>query len=348
MLAPAAPLAEPLTDAEADALFAGQKGRLLLLAVSGGPDSVAMMALAASWAERHGARGPRVAVVDHALRQGSRDEAEEAVRQAAALGLSADVLTWADPKSASGVQAAARAARYRLLAEHAVRIGADALVTAHTLDDQAETVLMRLSRGSGVAGLAGMAAETVTNGVRHFRPLLSVAKARLVATCAARGLHVVHDPSNSQPRFARARWRAARALLESEGLSPERLAVLARRAAEADAAVRHGARALLANAADEGGLDMRHLTAQPFAIAVATLALWLEDAPLAVRLERLEETCRRLLGSATAARPLRLTLAGLVLSLDARGHLSRMPERRRGGIVNPVAGPRLGKGARQP
>src|SRR5690606_4990568 len=117
---------------------------------------------------------------------------------------------------------AARDARYRLLIQCAREEGASHLVTAHTLDDQAETVLIRLARGSGLAGLAGMRAERDREGIRHARPLLASPKAALLDLCREQGWPFVEDPSNLDPRFARARWRRIMPLLAEEGLTAER------------------------------------------------------------------------------------------------------------------------------
>src|SRR5690606_3498551 len=123
-----------------------------------------------------------------------------------------------------------REARYRLLVQCAREAGASHLVTAHTLDDQAETILMRMARGSGLAGLAGMRAETDREGICHVRPLLEWPKASLLTLCREQGWAFVGDPSNEDARFARVRWRRIMPLLAEEGLTAERLARLGERA----------------------------------------------------------------------------------------------------------------------
>ncbi len=184
----------------------------MLLAVSGGSDSIALMHLAAPL--RAGGAELLVATVDHRLRPSSANDARFVEMAAAALGLPAAVLRWEGDKRATGVQAAARAARYRLLACEAERWRADAILTGHTADDQAETVLMRIAHRTGVRGLSGMAVETfIADGAsppqRLLRPLLGQRRATLRAHLAAVGAAFIDDPSNDDPRFERVRARAA-------------------------------------------------------------------------------------------------------------------------------------------
>ncbi len=221
-------------------VFTGLERSSLLLAVSGGPDSVALMAMAARWSAGLGTEAPtlRVATVDHGLRPGSRAEAGQVAVMAGALGLAHAILDWEGPKPTTGVQARARAARYALLAAHARAVGATCVLTGHHADDQAETVLLRLLRGSGVAGLAGMRRDTaLAPGLRLVRPLLGVRKAELVAFCQRRGLSTVEDPSNADPAYARARLRARASSLASLGLDGPALLRLAGRMARADDAL---------------------------------------------------------------------------------------------------------------
>jgi tRNA(Ile)-lysidine synthase len=187
----------------------------LLLAVSGGPDSTALLVMAAEWS---GGPSLHAATVDHALRPESAAEAADVARLAARLGLPHVILRWEGEKPCTGLPARARKARYDLVSSEAARVGARVIVTAHHLDDQAETVLMRLSRGSGLAGLAGMAARTRRGAVEIARPLLDIPKAELLAFCDARALPYACDPSNQNPAFARPRWRRLAASLAAEGL----------------------------------------------------------------------------------------------------------------------------------
>jgi tRNA(Ile)-lysidine synthase len=151
----------PVSAFEAAALFADlSKTRVLILGVSGGPDSTALLWLAARWRARRKHGPTLIAVtVDHGLRPESAREARVVKRLAHELDVTHRTVRWSGKKPASGIQQAARDARYRLLADAARKAGARHVLTAHTLDDQAETVLFRLARGSGIAGLKGMLRE---------------------------------------------------------------------------------------------------------------------------------------------------------------------------------------------
>src|SRR5579863_917331 len=221
----------PISVGQAKALFADLKGApAIVLAVSGGPDSVALMWLAARW-RRALARGPRLVAVtiDHGLRPGSAREARAVKRLARALDLPHLTLRWTGDKPKSGVPAAARAARYRLLAAAARRNGASHILTAHTSDDQAETLLMRLLRGSGIAGLSAMARQSERDGVWLARPFLDVPKAQLIATLAKARIAFADDPTNRDVGFTRPRLRALMPALAAEGGDARSLARLAAR-----------------------------------------------------------------------------------------------------------------------
>ncbi len=270
----------PITLSEAQALLAPlMRFPSVALAVSGGPDSLALMHLAARWRAEL-AQGPRLSVltVDHGLRAGSRDEAELVGRMASALGFSHAILTWEkqEPHSAS-LQAQARAARYDLMAAYCHEHDIAALVTAHHLDDQAETFLMRLKRGSGLDGLAAIPERGAWAGIAILRPLLDVPKARLVATLEAAGIDFVSDPSNADPRFERARVRGSAEALERLGLTPEALALSARRLRRAREALDHAAQDFLAahsemNEAGYALIDRDALASAPQEIALRALS----------------------------------------------------------------------------
>jgi tRNA(Ile)-lysidine synthase len=187
------------------------------------------MVLAARWSQfAEDAPVLSVATVDHALRLGSSAEAAEVARQAGELGLNHVCLVWEGAKPKSGIQTAARDARYRLLSSWCECNQAEAIVTAHTLDDQAETFIMRLARGSGLDGLAGMAAEMVTPWP-VVRPLLTVRRQELRGFLSAEGNGWIDDSSNEDTGFERIRVRQALVELEKLGLTPASIALSAQR-----------------------------------------------------------------------------------------------------------------------
>ncbi len=183
------------------------------VAVSGGRDSLALALLARDWAAARGG-GIVALIVDHALRTASEQEAAGTHDLLRRLGIEACILRWSGPKPESGMQAAARTERYRLLSGECRRRGILHLLLAHHADDQAETVTMRAARGSGLDGLAGMAALAERPEVRLLRPLLQVPRARLTATLLAQGVPWIDDPSNMDLRFERARLRAGAPLAD--------------------------------------------------------------------------------------------------------------------------------------
>uniref|UniRef100_A0A9E7ZQN6 tRNA(Ile)-lysidine synthase n=1 Tax=Bosea sp. NBC_00436 TaxID=2969620 RepID=A0A9E7ZQN6_9HYPH len=315
----------------------------MLVAVSGGPDSVALLALLAAWAQMQDRPPLHAATVDHGLRPESAGEAAAVAALCAKLGVGHAALRWEGLKPGSSVQAEARRARYALLANEARRLGGATLVTAHTLDDQAETMLMRLAHGSGPSGLAGMRGRSEVNGVALVRPLLGIPKARLIATAEARGLPFVRDPSNSDLRFERVRWRETMPVLAEQGLTAERFGRLAERMARLDAAAAQRARIVLAEVSLPAGtagdglrLRFSTLISEPDEIVLRVLALAL-DAVVAGgeghgRLERLEACGATLTEAARVGSALRRTLSGCVLSLGRDGVLALQlePPRRRG------------------
>ena len=205
----------------------------LLLAVSGGADSMAMLTLAAGAlpTDRIAA-----ATVDHGLRAEAAEEARLVADYCATLGVSHATLTPADAIAGASIQAQARIARYALLADHAATIGAGAIATAHHIDDQAETFLMRASRGSGLSGLAGVRAVTDIAGARIVRPLLDWRRVELRAIVRRRDVPFVEDPSNRNPAHDRTRYRQL--LNSNEWLGPAQIARSAAALAEADADLR--------------------------------------------------------------------------------------------------------------
>lgn len=318
--------AAPLTEAEIDALFATLASfNHILLAVSGGPDSMALMGLCAQWRERRG--GPRISVasVDHGFRAEARDEVELVAQHAETLGLQCHRLKREGEAPASGLQEFARQARYDLLFDCARNIDAQALVTAHHADDQAETVLMRLCRGSGPGGLAGMRADTPRGAITLLRPLLDVPRARLAASLADLALPSVADPSNADPQFERVRLRQLAGTLDELGLSRERLLLLGKRAARADAALNRMAEAAFAHHQLPGeplSFDST-LFDEPQEVVLRVIAKALAGAGSGapVRLERLEDLIEALLVAREHNEPLGRTLGGVVFRLEASGQL---------------------------
>lgn len=236
------------------ARLTGDDRASVLLAVSGGPDSMALLDLVRrSW------QGPVcAATVDHGLRPESADEAVMVARHCAGIGLDHASLRPDDPITGS-LQSAARKARYALLERHADAMGAQFIVTAHHADDQLETMLMRLARGSGVDGLAGVRAR---NG-RIVRPLLGFRKADLVEHCVRYALPFVQDPSNANADFDRVRMREALQQFDLvDPLMAARSAAALAQASEAlDWIVRREANTVLV--ADQPGMRLLHVDYPP-------------------------------------------------------------------------------------
>jgi tRNA(Ile)-lysidine synthase len=336
----------PISSSDAKRLFADWKATpAIVLAVSGGPDSIAMMWLAARW-RRALTRGPQLiaVTVDHGLRPEAAREAREVKRLAKSLDLPHRTLRWSGAKPKTGVPAAARDARYRLLAKAARIAGATHVLTAHTQDDQAETLLMRMSRGSGIAGLAAMARQSRRDGVVLARPLLHIPKARLVATLTKAKIGFADDPTNRDTNFTRPRLRAIMPALAAEGFDARNLTRLAARFARANAALE-----ILADGAERylalGEPDPDHAGFD--ANAFAALA---EEIRLRLVLRRIDrvghegpaelgkvEALLAALDRAVAAKApakgrigLKQTLAGALVSLvDGRIRIEPAPPRRR-------------------
>jgi len=333
---------QALRDEDAKALFRGLEALPgLVLAVSGGPDSTALLLLAARWARRL-KRAPKLlaVTVDHGLRPEAAREAAAVKRIARQLGVAHRTLSWRGKKPKTAIQEAARLARYRLLAEAALRAGYAHILTAHTLDDQAETVLFRLARGSGLRGLAGMAHATALpadgeGAIFLVRPFLHVPKARLLATLEAARIDYSADPSNLDPRFARPRLRALLPALAREGLDARGLARLAARMRRAEATIAFAVAA--ARTALAPGLWPQRgpvvFEAARFADLPAEVGLRLlgaavahvgDEGPVELgKLEALYETLRQARGR------LRRTLAGALISLGREAlSIERAPPRR--------------------
>jgi tRNA(Ile)-lysidine synthase len=337
---------QAVRDDEAKTLFSGLEDlRGIVLAVSGGPDSTALLVLAARWAKRLRQAPKLLAVtIDHGLRRDAAREAAAVKRLSRRLGVAHRTLCWRGKKPKSGLPEAARQARYRLLSEAAVRAGYEHVLTAHTLDDQAETVLFRLARGSGVVGLAGMAHASLLpkdftargeGTIFLVRPLLRIPKARLIATLQAARIAYSDDPTNRDPRFTRARLRTLLPALAREGLDAHGLARLAARISRADSAIEFAVAAAQAALAPvpwrrEGPVvfETERFAGLPAEVALRLLGRAVthtgSEGPVELaKLEALYDSLRR------AHSRLRRTLAGAMITLTSE-HLTveRAPTRR--------------------
>jgi tRNA(Ile)-lysidine synthase len=352
----------PISAQEAKRLFADWRGvPAIVLAVSGGPDSIALMWLAARW-RRALARGPRLiaVTVDHGLRPEAAAEARGVKRLARSLDLPHRTLRWTGPKPRTGLPAAARAARYRLLAQAARTSGATHILTAHTRDDQAETLLMRMLRGSGIAGLAAMARESERDGLLLARPFLGISKSQLIATLRKAKVSFAEDPTNRDTSFTRPRLRTLMPVLAAEGGDTRNLVRLASRLARANAAVEvlvDGAERYLAlrdrqalhsgfNAKtfDAGRLDAKTFDAKTFAAMPDEIRLRLllraidrvgHEGPAELgKVEALLSALDRAGAENNPGRQptLKQTLAGaLIILIDGRIRIEPAPPRRRSG-----------------
>jgi tRNA(Ile)-lysidine synthase len=351
--------ATPVSLRELNSLFADLETLpALLLAVSGGPDSTALMVMAAQWRDALESPPKLVAVtVDHGLRAASKREAANVAKLARKLKIAHRTLRWTGKKPTTGLPQAARLARYRLLGEAARKAGAAHVLTAHTLDDQAETVLIRMLRGSGMTGLAAMARLTKLPGsgagdIALVRPLLEIPKSRLIATLAAAKIPYADDPTNRDPRFTRARLRGLMPQLAAEGLDARGLARLALRLRRADAAIEavvDQAMATLALAASTA--EVIRLDAGGFFILPAEIALRVigravgqvgNEGP--VELAKLEALKAALdIALKTPNRRFRRSLAGALVTLDRlQIAVERAPSRRE----KPLTTRRLAKAKR--
>ncbi len=282
-------------------------GGLVLAACSGGADSAALAAALAFEAPRAGLRAGLL-TVDHGLQDGSAARAAAVADWGAGLGLApAEVLT-AAVGTAGGPEAAARTARYAVLGAAAVRLDAAAVLLGHTRDDQAETVLLGLSRGSGARSLAGMAER---RGI-YRRPLLAVPRTTTRAACAEAALPCWDDPHNTDPGYARARVRALLPALE-EAAGGGLVAGLARSARQlrADADLLDALAVGLAAevTGPDGSLDAAALAAAPAALRTRVLHAWILDrgaragAVTAAHVEAVEALVTRWTGQGPAHLP---------------------------------------------
>jgi tRNA(Ile)-lysidine synthase len=301
----------PLDDAEfaraMTSLEPFEPSPTLAVAVSGGADSLALALLADRWAR---ARSGTVTAltVDHRLRPESTAEAASVGESLAVRGIDHRILVWHGPYPIHDLQAAARAARYRLLGDWCRARGTAHLLTAHHQDDQAETLLLRLGRGSGLAGLAGMAPVVEDGHARLLRPLLDVPAARLRGTLRSFEQSWIEDPSNRNPIFARVRVRAQRDSLAAAGLTAPRLAETCRHLARARIVLEQLVERVLVQAVTlhPAGFvlfDPAPLAAAPSEIGLRALAAVIATIgaePYTPRFERLERLANSLFGGGLA------------------------------------------------
>ncbi|MBL4807452.1 MAG: tRNA lysidine(34) synthetase TilS [Rhodobacteraceae bacterium] len=267
------------------------------VAVSGGGDSIALLMLL-----HQAGYSLQVATVDHQLRPESLDEAHDVAALCATLGISHRVLVWDRGDTTGNLQNEARKARQKLLTDWAQTAGLAHIVLGHTLDDQAETVLMRLARGSGVDGLAGMAAQRHAGGLCWHRPLLAVRRADLRGYLRDIGIGWVDDPSNDDLKYDRIKARRALDILAPLGLGAERLAETARHMCRARTALE----AVTADLADRSiaitDAGEVQITFEPFSVAPREIQLrllssalgWVANAPYRPRFSALDgllDTC---------------------------------------------------------
>lgn len=289
------------------------------VAVSGGSDSVALLLMAADWA-RDCERTVSAVTVDHGLRPEAMAEAEAVAERCAGLGVTHQVLRW-DGQHTGNTQDAARRARQRLIGDWAKANGVVAVATGHTRDDQAETFLLRLKRGSGVDGLSAMAPQVVKDGVLWVRPVLEQRREDLRDMLVSHGEVWVDDPSNEDERFDRVKMRKALSLLEETGLSVDVLAETSGRMQTARVALERmteQAAHQVAEPRDIGSvrLDVEALVAQPEELQLRLLAhtlRWVSGAEYRPRLVALKLALSAVLdGSAHA-------LSGCLISAERGG-----------------------------
>lgn len=303
------------------------------VAVSGGPDSMALCALLKGWADARGVEVHALSV-DHGLRaEGAQEAAQVGEWLESWSGFRHEVLRWGDPAE-TAVQEEARRARYALMAEYCTKHKISHLFLGHHRDDQAETVLFRLAKGSGLDGLAGMrSVQKYDGGLKLLRPLLGVSKEDLISFCADEKISYIEDPSNKNDDFARIRLREAREVLEAEGLSSKRLSVTASRLLRAKKALDFIAgevykEALVDNNTKQIVLNFKILKSQPDEIALRCVLLALSNlrpeadySPRMEKVEALVSDCMR----SDAFR--KRTLGGVIFERDDKaGTLCMMKE----------------------
>lgn len=300
-------------------------GSIVAVGVSGGPDSMAMLWLLSGWAKPRNI-SLHAYTVDHGLRA---ESADEAVRVGDWVKrwpqVTHRILNWDGDKPGSRILEEARGARYGLMAEAMLEAGAKYLFIAHHRDDQAETFLIRLAKGSGLDGLAAMRpVQPLESGITLLRPLLDIGKDELMRICKESNIPHVDDPTNKNEKYLRPRLRAAQDILEEEGLSSKRLGATARRLARASSALEDFAHDLFSLALiekrDDGFLfDYKALHAAHEELVLRVLLHAMDqiqpEGEYGPRLEKVENLMGRILKDRAFKGA---TLGGCIFATDAK------------------------------
>lgn len=302
-----------------------KSGGVVACAVSGGPDSMALLYLLSRFAEPRNI-SVKAFTVDHGLRSESANEARSVAEWCLALPhVEHEILHWTGDKPESRILEEARAARYALLQDAMKRRGIKYLFVAHHQDDQAETFLIRLAKGSGLDGLSGMReVHALDEDILVVRPLLDASKADLIAICDQSKIPYVNDPTNENRNYLRPRLRAAKEILEEEGLSSKRLAVTAKRLLRAREALDDLSEDLFADALKERRengfvLDYNLLKASHEELVLRVVLRAMDalrpDAEYGPRMEKAETLVERLLRDPTFNGA---TLGGCIFAMDRK------------------------------
>ena len=300
-------------------------GSFVAVGVSGGPDSMAMLWLLSQWAKPRGVF-LQAYTVDHGLRAESADEAVKVGEWIKRWPqVTHRILQWEGDKPGSRVLEEARGARYALMADAMIGAGAKYLFIAHHRDDQAETFLTRLAKGSGLDGLAAMrSVQPLQSGITLLRPLLDVSKDDLVRICKESTIPHVDDPTNKNQNYLRPRLRAAQEILEEEGLSSKRLGVTAKRLARASSALADFAYDLFQLSLKEKRYDgflfdykVLHAAHEELVLRVFLQAMGEihPDGDYGPRLEKVENLLERILKDPAFKGA---TLGGCIFAIDAK------------------------------
>ena len=325
-------------------LAADELPRSVGVAVSGGGDSMALLHLAVLALRPH-RRGIHAVTVDHGLREASAAEALRVTWACASLEVPQETLRW-DGAGRGNLQARAREARRRLIGAWARDRGVGTVLLGHTADDQAETILLRLARGSGVDGLSGMPDRFSAEGVAWERPLLGVTREALRGWLARRGVPWTEDPSNEDPRFDRARARAMMAGLADLGLSRERLLRTAGHMARARAALSLRAAEVAAGQARQDGAAL--LLSRPLLLRIeeddaagrllAAALMWVGRRELRPRYDALRRLCAVVLeGRAATLSGCRVSPEGDEVRIAAEARPGAGPSEQSGSFTDFVA-----------